>query len=75
MSNFLLLPLRPLRGGGDKGLATKKKITFLEALKKIPKKVATKLEGATKKNNFFSASLNKFQKHKKSLVLLHTVYF
>ena len=39
---------RPLRGegAGGKGLATKKKITFFEALIKNPKKnVVTKLEG------------------------------
>ena len=46
----LFLLARPLRGGG-KSLATKKRKTFSEAIKKIPhKNVATKLEGGgTKK--------------------------
>ena len=33
------------RGGGVKGLTTKKKKNFLKLEKKIPKNVATKLEG------------------------------
>ena len=38
------LVARPLRGWGVKCLATNKKITFIEALKKSPKNVATALE-------------------------------
>ena len=54
------------KGGGGKGLATKKKIPFFEDPKKVPKNiVATKLEGgeeglsdrATKKIPFLRLSL------------------
>ena len=41
-SSFLVA--QPLRGGGDKGLATKK-TNIMEALKKITKNLTTKLEG------------------------------
>ena len=35
---FLTAAAQATKRGGDKGLATKKKITFLEALKKNPQK-------------------------------------
>ena len=43
-NNFL--EARPLRGGGGKGMANKKKEPFLKLFEKNPQKnVATKLEG------------------------------